>query len=171
MSLVPYSSLVNDCCVPESFSSFFTTPIQLLEWNFSPSMISRIVASKSFLFLHCLLAYITVWFFLSYRNSTVEANFRYENGSSSNGYYYLNNFENVISSYVTLFELTVINNWYIIMEGYAVTTTQWSRIYFMCFYLTIMMLLSIVVASVLDGFMFRISYKEQMTKEDGKKMF
>jgi hypothetical protein len=63
MSLVPYSSLVNDCCVPESFSSFFTTPIQLLEWNFSPSMISRIVASKSFLFLHCLLAYLTVLFF------------------------------------------------------------------------------------------------------------
>ena len=54
------------------------------------------------------------------------------------------------------------------MEGYALTTTQWSRIYFMCFYLTIMMLLSIVVASVLDGFMFRISYKEQMTKDDGK---
>ncbi|XP_046456240.1 two pore calcium channel protein 1-like [Daphnia pulex] len=104
------------------------------------------------------------------KNSTVEANFRYENGSSSNGYYYLNNFENVISSYVTLFELTVINNWYIIMEGYALTTTQWSRIYFMCFYLTIMMLLSIVVASVLDGFMFRISYKEQMTKEDEKRL-
>lgn len=102
------------------------------------------------------------------RNSTVEANYRFENGSSSNGYYYLNNFENVISSYVTLFELTVINNWYIIMEGYAVTTTQWSRIYFMCFYLSIMILLSIVVASVLDGFMFRISYKERMTKDDGK---
>lgn len=57
------------------------------------------------------------------------------------------------------------------MEGYAVTTTQWSRIYFMCFYLTIMILLSIVVASVLDGFMFRISYKEQMTKDDGKKFY
>ncbi|KAK4010715.1 two pore calcium channel protein 1 [Daphnia magna] len=104
------------------------------------------------------------------KNSTVEANFRFENGSSSNGYYYLNNFENVISSYVTLFELTVINNWYIIMEGYAVTTSQWSRIYFMCFYLTIMILLSIVVASVLDGFMFRISYKEQMTKDDEKRL-
>ena len=54
------------------------------------------------------------------------------------------------------------------MEGYAATVNEWSRIYFMCFYLTIMMLLSIVVASVLDGFMFRISYKEQMSQEDGE---
>jgi len=31
--------------------------------------------------------------------------------------------------------------------------------------------MSIVVASVLDGFMFRISYKEQMSQEDGKQFF
>ena len=134
-------------------------------------MILQIVASK-----HFFPYWILVNLFdgnigcnaIIFRNSSVEAYYRYENGSATNGYYYLNSFENVISSYVTLFELTVINNWYVIMEGYALTTTQWSRIYFMCFYLTIMMLLSIVVASVLDGFMFRISYKEQMTKDDGK---
>lgn len=101
------------------------------------------------------------------QNTSVANNFAYyPDGNGTNGYYYLNNFENVISSYVTLFELTVINNWYILMEGYAATVNEWSRIYFMCFYLTIMMLLSIVVASVLDGFMFRISYKEQMSQED-----
>lgn len=105
------------------------------------------------------------------RNTSVAANFAYYgNGSSSNGYYYLNGFQNVITSYVTLFELTVINNWYILMEGYAATVNEWSRIYFMLFYLTIMMLLSIVVASVLDGFMFRISYKEQMSQEDGQSL-
>ena len=32
-------------------------------------------------------------------------------------------------------------------------------------------MMSIVVASVLDGFMFRISYKEQMSQEDGKQFF
>lgn len=105
----------------------------------------------------------------AFRNTSVANNFAYyPDGNGTNGYYYLNNFENVISSYVTLFELTVINNWYILMEGYAATVNEWSRIYFMCFYLTIMMLLSIVVASVLDGFMFRISYKEQMSQEDGE---
>lgn len=100
------------------------------------------------------------------KNSSVEANFYYEKGSPQNGYYYLNNFENLMSSYVTLFELTVVNNWYILMEGYAWTVSQWSRIYFMIFYLTTMLLLSIVVASVLDGFIFRITYKQQMSKDD-----
>ena len=66
----------------------------------------------------------------------MQAYFVYSNETNVYGYYYLNNFENVISSFVTLFELTVVNNWYILMEGYAVTVTQWSRIYFMCFYLT-----------------------------------
>ena len=37
----------------------------------------------------------------------------------------------------------------------------------MIFYLTTLLLLSIVVASVLDGFIFRITYKQQMSKEDG----
>ncbi len=145
-------------------------PTRLWVWNFLPNMILRTVASKSFITKLVVITFFNV-FFLVFRNSSVEAYYRYENGSATNGYYYLNTFENVISSYVTLFELTVINNWYVIMEGYAVTTTQWSRIYFMCFYLTIMMLLSIVVASVLDGFMFRISYKEKMTKDDGKVAF
>ena len=114
----------------------------------------------------------TKWAIAWCRNTSVAANFAfYGNGSSANGYYYLNGFENVISSYVTLFELTVINNWYILMEGYAATVNEWSRIYFMLFYLTIMMLLSIVVASVLDGFMFRISYKEQMSQEDGESKY
>ena len=72
-----------------------------------------------------------------------------------------------MSSYVTLFELTVVNNWYIVMEGYAWTVSHWSRLYFMTFYIVTMLLLSIVVASVLDGFIFRITYKQQMSKDDG----
>jgi len=39
---------------------------------------------------------------------------------------------------VTLFELTVVNNWFIIMEGYASAASGWSRIYFMTFYILTM---------------------------------
>ena len=39
---------------------------------------------------------------------------------------------------VTLFELTVVNNWFIIMEGYAYMDTEYSRIYFMTFYIITM---------------------------------
>ena len=105
------------------------------------------------------------------RNTSVESNFNFVHGSSTNGYYYLNNFQNLMSSYVTLFELTVVNNWYILMEGYATTVSEWSRIYFMLFYLTTMLLVSIVVASVLDAFLFRISYKQKMSRDDGRFLF
>jgi len=104
------------------------------------------------------------------KNSSVEAYFYHEMGSPKNGYYYLNNFENLMSSYVTLFELTVVNNWYIVMEGYAWTVSHWSRLYFMTFYIVTMLLLSIVVASVLDGFIFRITYKQQMSKDDENRL-
>uniref|UniRef100_A0A673CYI8 Ion transport domain-containing protein n=1 Tax=Sphaeramia orbicularis TaxID=375764 RepID=A0A673CYI8_9TELE len=54
------------------------------------------------------------------------------------GYYYLNNFNNILSSFVTLFELTVVNNWYITMEGVTSMTSHWSRLYFMTFYIVTM---------------------------------
>ncbi|KAK2574177.1 Two pore calcium channel protein 1 [Acropora cervicornis] len=54
------------------------------------------------------------------------------------GYYYLNHFNDLLHSYVTLFELTVVNNWFIIMEGTVFVTSDWARIYFMSFYIVTM---------------------------------
>lgn len=55
------------------------------------------------------------------------------------------------------------------MEAYAVVANQYSRIYFMLFYLFTMVVLTIVVASVLEAFRFRIQYKKQTSKKDGKR--
>lgn len=94
------------------------------------------------------------------------------NGTSSGiGYYYLNNFSNLLISGVTLFELTVVNNWFIVMDAYASVTNKFSRLYFMLFYLFTMVVLTIVVASVLEAFRFRIQYKQQTSKKDGKCLF
>ncbi|XP_065173158.1 two pore channel protein 1-like isoform X2 [Atheta coriaria] len=108
-------------------------------------------------------------------NTTVEDFFRYNpnivNGTSAIGYYYLNNFSDLLHSGVTLFELTVVNNWFIIMDAFAsVTNCQYSRLYFMCFYLFTMVVLTIVVASVLEAFRFRIQYKKQTSKRDEEQM-
>ncbi|CAH1802030.1 unnamed protein product [Owenia fusiformis] len=100
------------------------------------------------------------------KNTSVEDNYRYDNNSVFQGYYYLNNFENVLISGVTLFELTVVNNWYIIMEGYATVATSWSRIYFMLFYIVIMVVMNVVVAFILEAFIFRIQYRRQMSGDD-----
>ncbi|XP_044052768.1 two pore calcium channel protein 1 isoform X1 [Siniperca chuatsi] len=77
------------------------------------------------------------------------------------GYYYLNNFNNILSSFVTLFELTVVNNWYITMEGVTSMTNHWSRLYFMTFYIVTMVVMTIIVAFILDAFVFRMNYSRK----------
>lgn len=84
------------------------------------------------------------------------------------GYYYLNTFSNIAVSAVTLFELTVVNNWFIVMNGYAAVDHPISRVYFIMFYLFTMIVLTIVVASILEAFRFRIQYKRQTSKRDGR---
>lgn len=79
----------------------------------------------------------------------------YRNGT---GYYYLNNFENILNSAVTLFELTVVNNWYVIMEAYCQVFSEWARLFFMLFYLNMMILMYTVVSFILGAFMFRMQY-------------
>lgn len=53
------------------------------------------------------------------------------------------------------------------MNGYATKVHAASRAYFVLFYLFTMVVLTIVVASVLEAFRFRIQYKKQTTKRDG----
>mgnify|MGYP002059606012 CR=1 FL=1 len=88
---------------------------------------------------------------------------------ASGNYYYLNNFQAMPLAGVTLFELTVVNNWFIIMEGYAIYTgKEWSRSFFMIFYVFTMIVMTIIVAFILEAFLFRIQFKEFLTKNDGK---
>lgn len=90
------------------------------------------------------------------------------NGTTSLGYYYLNTFDNMMSSYMTLFELTVVNNWFILMNAYAIIVGHYTRAYFMIFYLITMIVLTIVVSSFLEAFRFRIQYKQTTSKHDGE---
>lgn len=63
--------------------------------------------------------------------------------------YYMNRFDNIYLTVMTLFELMVVNNWNIIMEGYvAATGTEWTRLYFILWFLVIV----IVVMNVCAGF-------------------
>ncbi|XP_072004232.1 two pore channel protein 1 [Engystomops pustulosus] len=107
--------------------------------------------------------------------STVADSYRMLNHTVGNqthieeGYYYLNNFDNILISFVTLFELTVVNNWYIIMEGVTSQTSHWARLYFMVFYIVTMVVLTIIVACILDAFVFRMNYcRKNKDVEDDK---
>lgn len=103
-------------------------------------------------------------------NTTVQNFYHYSEDSTAIGYYYLNSFTDLLTSGVTLFELTVVNNWFIIMDAFASVAGPWSRIFFMLFYLFTMVVLTIVVASVLEAFRFRIQYKRQTSKRDEEQM-
>ncbi|KAL5016939.1 hypothetical protein ScPMuIL_006528 [Solemya velum] len=100
------------------------------------------------------------------KNTSVEDFYRKDNNSVIQGYYYLNDFDNILISGVTLFELTVVNNWFIIMDGFAYHISEWTRIYFMIFYLVMMIVMTIVVAFILELFLFRIQYRRKMHLED-----
>jgi len=70
-------------------------------------------------------------------------------------------------SAVTLFELTVVNNWYVIMEGHTIASGKdTSRLFFMSFYIFTMIVMTIIVAFILEAFLFRIQFKNFLTKTD-----
>ncbi|CAB4303882.1 unnamed protein product [Prunus armeniaca] len=81
-------------------------------------------------------------------NASLEGTDFYEND------YLLFNFNDYPNGMVTLFNLLVMGNWQIWIEGYKeLTGTWWSLAYFVSFYLiTILLLLNLVVAFVLEAF-------------------
>ncbi|XP_033106926.1 two pore calcium channel protein 1-like [Anneissia japonica] len=89
----------------------------------------------------------------------------YSNTTTFKQYFWLNNFNNIIFSYTTLFELTVVNNWHIIMNGIAEVNGGWSRLYFVVFYLSSMVVMTIVVAFILEAFIFRMRYEKKKHKK------
>ncbi|XP_028761689.1 two pore calcium channel protein 1B [Neltuma alba] len=85
--------------------------------------------------------------------------------------YLLFNFNDYPSGMVTLFNLVVMGNWHIWMQSYKeLTGTSWSYLYFISFYLiTILLLLNLVVAFVLEAFFAEMELETSAdTREDDK---
>eukprot|EP00730_Choanoeca_flexa_P020167 TRINITY_DN9861_c0_g1_i1.p1 TRINITY_DN9861_c0_g1~~TRINITY_DN9861_c0_g1_i1.p1 ORF type:complete len:665 (+),score=202.54 TRINITY_DN9861_c0_g1_i1:66-1997(+) len=71
--------------------------------------------------------------------------------------YFANNFNDIVASYVTLFELMVVNQWHIIADGYVQLTSKAARLFFFSFHLsTVLVLLNIFVAFVLEAFLMQL---------------
>jgi len=70
------------------------------------------------------------------------------------GYYQLNNFDNILYSFNTLFDLLVVNNWFLIMQGHVNATQPIARLYFMAYYLfTVIVVTNVIIAFILDAFL------------------
>ena len=64
------------------------------------------------------------------------------------------NFNDYESGFVTLFCVLVVNNWFVLVEGFVAVSDEWTgRAFFLAFYLVgVLVLLNVVVAFILDAF-------------------
>ncbi|XP_026158772.1 two pore segment channel 3 isoform X2 [Mastacembelus armatus] len=67
--------------------------------------------------------------------------------------YCKNNFNNVMSSFILLVELTVVNQWHVLSNGFATVTHVSARIFFVLFHiLVVIVIINIFVSFVLEAF-------------------
>nr|XP_046232993.1 two pore segment channel 3 isoform X1 [Scatophagus argus] len=72
--------------------------------------------------------------------------------------YCKNNFNNVVSSFVLLVELTVVNQWHVLSSGFATVTHVSARIFFVLFHImVVIVIINIFVAFVLEAFFVEYS--------------
>ncbi|XP_058496744.1 two pore segment channel 3 [Solea solea] len=73
-------------------------------------------------------------------------------------HYCKNNFNNVVSSYILLVELTVVNQWHVLSSGFAIVTHMSARIFFVFFHIiVVIVIINIFVAFVLEAFFVEYS--------------
>ncbi|XP_037327825.2 two pore segment channel 3 [Pungitius pungitius] len=72
--------------------------------------------------------------------------------------YCKNNFNNVVSSYILLLELTVVNQWHVLSSGFAAVTHASARLFFILFHImVVIVIINIFVAFVLEAFFVEYS--------------
>ena len=74
--------------------------------------------------------------------------------------YCKNNFNDIGSAFIVLFELLVVNQWHIITEGFVLASgSKAVRVYFILYHLiSVILILNIFTAFVLEAFLLEYSY-------------
>jgi len=78
----------------------------------------------------------------------------------ANNNYWENNFNDLAHGLVTLFEIMIINNWNLTVEGFTVAMkAHWPRLFFVSFFFcTVVILMNVVVALLLEAFVARYTH-------------
>ncbi|XP_054627385.1 two pore channel protein 2 isoform X1 [Dunckerocampus dactyliophorus] len=92
-------------------------------------------------------------------NTTMEnitSNFSNECGTYEQLGYWPNNFDDFAASIILLYNIMIINNWQAFMDAYTRYTSEWSKIYFVCWWLTSsVMWVNLFVALILENFTYK----------------
>ncbi|PIK46026.1 hypothetical protein BSL78_17116 [Apostichopus japonicus] len=85
-------------------------------------------------------------------------------------HYCNNNFNNVAKAYITLFELTIVNQWHVITSGFVAVTSKAARLYFLCFHITlVIIIINIFIAFILEVFMVEYSLSKSSFESEIEK--
>jgi len=77
----------------------------------------------------------------------------YEHTNGTDVLYTYCNFNDFGSAFVTLFELLVVNNWQVIMNEAVIVSGEWSRVYFISWWVSAVLVMSnLLVAFILQGY-------------------
>lgn len=96
------------------------------------------------------------------KNTPLEGQFKFDN-STDGAKYYLNDFGDIVASYLTLFSMSSNTFWLATMNAYAIVfESQWVRLFFGLYYLCSVIVMNIVIAFILESFLFRIHYRSKM---------
>lgn len=96
------------------------------------------------------------------QNTSIESQFKYDD-SADGAKYYLNDFGDVVAGYMTLFSMTSNTYWLTLMNAYSIVAqSNWVRLFFSLYYLCSIIVMNIVIAFILESFLFHIQYSNKM---------
>ncbi|XP_049908560.1 two pore channel protein 2 [Epinephelus moara] len=86
----------------------------------------------------------------------VTSNYSVECGTYEQLEYWPNNFDDFAAAIILLYDVMVVNNWQAFLDAYSRYTTEWSKIYFVCWWLTSsVMWVNLFVALILENFIYK----------------
>lgn len=70
--------------------------------------------------------------------------------------YWPNNFDDFAAAIILLYDVMVVNNWQVFLDAYSRYTSDWSKIYFVCWWITSsVMWVNLFVALILENFIYK----------------
>ncbi len=88
-----------------------------------------------------------------------------ENSAFVDNGYCPNNFNDLKSAFLVLFEALVVNQWHVLAEGHAKVTTEWAKLYFVAFHVVcVILILNIFTAFVLEVFILEYTLSKTKIK-------
>lgn len=82
--------------------------------------------------------------------------------------YWANNFNDMLSGMNVLFNLLVVNNWFVIEDGFEATTEgRWVRLYFLSFHiLGVILVNNLVIAFIINNFLEQLAMHQERADEE-----